>query len=135
MHTSAEEPEGPPEPHLAARLQQQDRFSASEERILVLAPDESDAEAISAAALEGGFSAEVVADMGRVCAGIGEAAGAVVLVDAGWPPADIAALREALRAQPSWSDIPVLLVGADVERDEARERGFASSRSSTRWGR
>jgi PAS domain S-box-containing protein len=93
-----------------------------EERILILAPAPSDASAISAAATEGGFTAEIVADMTSLCAAIGEGAGATVIVDAALSPAELGALREVLQAQPTWSDLPILLVLADVERDEARPR-------------
>ncbi|APR78692.1 two-component hybrid sensor and regulator [Minicystis rosea] len=60
--------------------------------------------------------------MSSLCAAIGEGAGAAVLVDASFSPAELEALRDALRAQPTWSDLPILLVCADVERDEARPR-------------
>jgi PAS domain-containing protein len=96
-------------------------FVQSQERILILAP-ETDAQVISAAATEGGFAAEIVADAASVRAAIGEGAGAVVLVDAELSPADIGALREALEVQPSWSDLLLILVSADVERDEGRQR-------------
>jgi PAS domain S-box-containing protein len=93
-----------------------------EERILILAPTGTDAEVISAAAAEGGFASEHVADMASLRKAIGEGAGALVLADAGFSPAEVGSLRETLRAQPSWSDIPILLVSADVDRDEARQR-------------
>jgi PAS domain S-box-containing protein len=95
----------------------------TEERVLILAPTGRDAEDISAIAVEGGFTPEIVADMAHLCAAIGQGAGVVVLVDSAFPTAEIAALGETLRAQPSWSDLPLVLVApADVERFEARER-------------
>jgi PAS domain S-box-containing protein len=93
-----------------------------EERILILAPSETDAETISAAATEAGIAAEVLPDMASLCAAVGEGAGAIALVEAELPAAEVELLREALRAQPTWSSLPVLLISADVERDEARRR-------------
>jgi PAS domain S-box-containing protein len=93
-----------------------------EERILILASSGTDAETISAAAAEGGFTAEVLADLSSLRAAIDEGTGAIVLVEAAFPPAEVEALRETLRAQPTWSDLPVLLVSADLEREEARRR-------------
>jgi len=88
-----------------------------EERILVLAPVESsDARVISDAATEGGFTAEFFADAAALCAAIGEGAGAIVVVDTAPAAVQTEALRHALRAQPTWSDLPVLLVAADAER-------------------
>jgi hypothetical protein len=56
-----------------------------EERILVLACEERDAQAISSAVAEGGY-AEIAPDMAQLCAAVREGAGAVVLVDAGASP-------------------------------------------------
>ena len=96
-----------------------------EERILILAPPRNnDAENISAAATEGGFTPEIVADMAQLCMAIGEGAGAVVLVDAAFSPADVAALRDTLYEQPPWSALPIMLIAADVEQDEVTERFF-----------
>ena len=76
----------------------------------------------AAAATEGGFTAEIVADVAALCTAMAEGAGAVALVEASFSPADVDTLRDALRAQPPWSDLPMLLVPADVDRDEARQR-------------
>src|ERR1700677_2449709 len=55
------------------------RQALLEERVLILVPAESDAKFISAAAAQGGFTAEIAADMAHLCAAISEGAGAVVL--------------------------------------------------------
>jgi CheY-like chemotaxis protein len=93
-----------------------------DERILILAPTGGDQEIIAAAAAEGCCTAEIVADMAHLCAAIDEGAGALVLVDAAFSPADIASLRAALRKQPAWSALPILLICADVAQEEARQR-------------
>jgi PAS domain S-box-containing protein len=93
------------------------------ERILILAPTGTDAQVISAAATEGGFTPEIVDDMASLCTAIAEGAGAVVLVDEALSPVDVAVLREMLRAQPSWSDLPILpVLSAEVDREEALQR-------------
>jgi PAS domain S-box-containing protein len=123
VHTSDPPHEETPGPEPTGATHEPGRpIAPREERILILVPTTSDAEYISAAAAHGGFTAETVADMAGLCAAIGEGAGLVLLVDAGFSPTDIAALRETLRAQPPWSDLPILLLGADVEREEARQR-------------
>jgi PAS domain S-box-containing protein len=92
------------------------------ERILILAPAPRDAEDVSAAAAEGGFTAKVVPDVAQLCGSIRSGAGMVALVESAFSPADVAALRETLLEQPPWSDLLVLILSADVERDEARQR-------------
>jgi PAS domain S-box-containing protein len=93
---------------------------AREERVLVLGATGRDAEEISAAAA--GFTTEFVPDMARLCAQVAEGAGVVVLVDAGLSSTGLAGLRESLKTQPSWSDLPILAVPADIEWDAARQR-------------
>jgi PAS domain-containing protein len=93
-----------------------------EERILVLAPEARDAEDISAAAVEGSFTVEVVPDMASLCHAVRAGAGALMLVEASFSPAEVASLRETLLEQPPWSELPILVLAADVEREEARLR-------------
>jgi len=69
------------------------RQALLEERILILASSGTDAQVILAAAVDGGFTAEAVADVASLCTAIVKGAGAVVLVEADFSPADVSALR------------------------------------------
>jgi len=80
------------------------------ERILLLAPTGRDAELLAGTLGQGGFATSICADMDTLCTELSlGAAVAVVAEEAlGGPPA--ARLDVALAQQPSWSDIPIIVL-------------------------
>jgi two-component system cell cycle sensor histidine kinase/response regulator CckA len=80
------------------------------ERILLLAPTGRDAELLAGTLGQGGFATSICADMDALCTELPlGAAVAVVAEEAlGGPPA--ARLDVALAQQPSWSDIPIIVL-------------------------
>ncbi|HYQ90648.1 MAG TPA: hypothetical protein VES89_00885, partial [Candidatus Competibacteraceae bacterium] len=93
-----------------------DRQILDSERVLVLAPTAADAALTRSILAEAGLACHLCADLGGLSQALGEEAGAVLLTDAVLTASDIHSLVEALRCQPPWSDIPILLLsgtGAD----------------------
>src|SRR5688572_18474677 len=85
-----------------------------DERILVLAPIGRDGELISSAMAAAGLRALVCADAGRLFAELPRGAGAVVVTEEVLDAPTLATLATAVRRQPTWSDVPiVILTSAD----------------------
>jgi signal transduction histidine kinase/DNA-binding response OmpR family regulator len=89
---------------------------ADEERVLILAPTSADAALSRSILAEARLRCEVCRDLAALTEALHAGAGSLLLTDevpAAW---DARLLVEALEAQPSWSDLPVLLLaesGAD----------------------
>ncbi len=90
--------------------------TAEQDPVLVLAPTPGDAE-LSREILRGaGIPSRVFTDVESLSADLGSGAGALLLTEQVLSNAEAQALVAQLRRQPSWSDIPVLLLsesGAD----------------------
>jgi signal transduction histidine kinase len=80
------------------------------ERLLLLPPTARDAELSQAILSEAGLTSQVCANLDELCREIAAGAGAVVLTDASLATGNPAQLVQALREQPPWSDIPVILL-------------------------
>ena len=92
-----------------------DAAESNERRMLVLAPV-ADQETCRGALKESGAEHSVCADLDALLAELANGAAGLLLTDevTGWP--DFPKLVAALRSQPSWSDLPILLlsgVGAE----------------------
>lgn len=87
------------------------------ERILILAPVGRTAP-LTRDILEGaGFTAKVCATMADLCTEIGRGAGAALLLEEALSAdGNARTFAEALQAQPGWSDLPVTVFVADLER-------------------
>lgn len=84
-----------------------------EHRVLALVPNGRDARATREILGNAGIAATICADMADLCRALESAAGAVLLTnDALVLEGALAALAEALRPQPKWSDLPVLLLAS-----------------------
>jgi signal transduction histidine kinase len=95
----------------------QGRPPAAERRVLILAPIGRTAP-LARDVLEGaGFACEICATMTELCTGIGHGAGAVLLLEEALAAeGDARGFAAALQAQPDWSDLPVAVFVADLER-------------------
>ena len=102
-----------------------------EERALVVAPRGRDAALATALLAEAGIAAVAVADLGALPAALAEGAGLVLLTEEAVRHADLDPLAGWLRDQPSWSDLPVVLV---VDRGGGPERNPDVARLSDALG-
>lgn len=97
-----------------------------DERILVLAPLGRDARVTRDVLARASLSAEVCADMAATCAKLSDGAGALVLAEEALTTQAQALLGDALRAQPPWSDVPILVLTGTGETTETRVRAIAA---------
>jgi two-component sensor histidine kinase len=89
---------------------------ANSERVLILAPHGRDAEIASALLMEAGNRAFVCADMEQLLSELKKGAAFAVLTEEAALDSDLAELSSWVEAQPPWSDMPVVLLTARVER-------------------
>jgi signal transduction histidine kinase len=99
---------------------------AAEGRILILAPIGRTAPLARDILERAGFVCEVCATMEELCTEIGRGAGAALLLEEALATGAAARRFAAtLQAQPDWSDLPVTVFVADLERTETWFRYFA----------
>jgi signal transduction histidine kinase/DNA-binding response OmpR family regulator len=94
-------------------------------RTLVLAPTGRDAPLTVSLLKEAGFSADICADLAGLSGGLHDGAGLAIIADEALQGADLRPLVGLLDAQPSWSDMPIILLthrGGGPERNPAALR-------------
>ncbi|HEX2091745.1 MAG TPA: ATP-binding protein [Longimicrobiaceae bacterium] len=90
---------------------------AAEKRILILAPIGRTAPLARDILESAGFACQVCATMGELCSEIDRGAGAALLLEEALSAeGDARLLAAALQAQPAWSDLPVTIFVANLER-------------------
>lgn len=82
----------------------------SSERVLVLAPAAGDGPAVGSFLNERGFVATVCQDLTEMCAHLAAGAGALLLAEEALELAHTPDLLNQLKAQPPWSEIPVIIL-------------------------
>jgi signal transduction histidine kinase len=100
-------------------------FDTISERTVILAPQGRDALIAAGILHEGGLSAEVCSDLHDFSEKIADGSGVAVLTDDAIRNADIRVLAEWVKAQPSWSDFPFVLLterGGGLERNPEATR-------------
>jgi signal transduction histidine kinase len=103
----------------AAAVARQTRI---DERVLVLAPTGDDATLVARILEDRGVAVDIVPDLAGLAHALRSGAGAALIASeglAGATPEALAALRDALAQQESWSELPVLLFGGDSKDDTA----------------
>ncbi len=91
-----------------------------EQRVLLLAPTQRDAEITSAFLSTAGLGYFVCRDLGEVCKEIGIGAGAVLLTEEVLRLPAIDELIRVLESQPAWSDLPlVMLMRGGIQSPES----------------
>lgn len=93
-----------------------------DESILVLAPLGRDAELAASALNSAGFHTEIFRTLREIVARLQENCGAVIMAEEALDPATLPSFAAALRNQPAWSDIPIILLdgsAGSVERTTA----------------
>lgn len=93
----------------------------ADKRILLLAPGVRDAKEMGDLLKTAGFSAERCRDMAGLCGKLKDGGGVIVLADAAKEKDALSGLLRALRDEPSWSDIPIIMV---VGRDDTAQRAL-----------
>ncbi len=88
------------------------------ERVLVLAPTSGDAELSRSLLAEARLDCHVCGSLTELGREVDDGAGAVLLTDEVFVASDVACLLDALRRQPPWSDVPILLL-SDAGADSA----------------
>ena len=94
---------------------------ANSERILILTPAGRDAEVASQLLQEAGLATLACPDVVIFSEEITEGAGCAVVVEDVIASNDISALAGGISAQPPWSDFPIVVLTARVDRPERNE--------------
>lgn len=81
-----------------------------ERRILILAPAANDAALAAGLLRQAGLESAVCGDIDDLAARLHEGCGVLLLAEEALHPASLPPLLDALKSQPSWSDIPITLV-------------------------
>lgn len=82
----------------------------SGERILLLAPTGRDAELLASTLSQSGFSASIYPDMARLSTALDDGAAVAIIAEEALGAAASDQLDATLAAQPSWSDIPIIIL-------------------------
>jgi signal transduction histidine kinase len=82
----------------------------NEFRVLILAPTSNDARLTSQFLQQAGFASTICANLVELGQHIAGGCGALLLAEEALVGADMRALVEALKRQPSWSDLPLILI-------------------------
>jgi two-component sensor histidine kinase len=95
------------------------------ERALILAPRGRDAEVASTLLQEAGWPTSTCADIARLCTEFNNGAAFGVIVEEALAPDDLEALAKCIKAQPAWSDFPIVVLtghGDTPARNELANR-------------
>jgi two-component sensor histidine kinase len=80
------------------------------ERALILAPRGRDAQVASKLLQEAGWPTLICADIGSLCAEFNKGAAFGVIVEEALATHDLQALADCIKAQPAWSDFPIVVL-------------------------
>jgi signal transduction histidine kinase len=97
------------------------REEGREERILVLAPRGKDAILARDALNNAGLTAHICPDLGALALELTAGAGAILIAEEAIPPHRISLLTDALDNEPSWSELPIVVLLAATARDGRME--------------
>ena len=87
--------------------------------VLVLAPRGRDAELAAATLKKTGIAARVYKNLAELAHGLGDSTNAVLIAEEGLVPSELLLLLDVLGQQPTWSDIPVIILTAPGGGDRA----------------
>ena len=93
------------------------RDEGHDERTLVLAPRGRDAALAAEALLAAGLTPQICPDIDTVTEELAQGAGALLVAEEALPPKQLHTLASALDDQPSWSDLPVVVLLTLASRD------------------
>ena len=95
-------------------------------RILVLAPTSNDARLTAGFLQEAGLTAMVCPHVPALCAAINAGGGAVLLAEEALAADSLALLATALARQPSWSDLPIVMITGQGEAARIRRHHLSA---------
>lgn len=93
-----------------------------EDRVLVLTPTGDDAQQARKVLQEEGIRADVVGDVRELIEYIQRGAAALLIAQEGFGDEDLRPLIDEIARQPSWSDLPILIVMSSTEAEEGAAR-------------
>ena len=99
------------------------REDRRDERILVLAPRGKDAPLASEALNAAGLTAHICPDLDTLVRELAEGAGAILIAEEAIPPHRISLLTNALDDEPSWSELPIVVLLPVSMRDARTQAG------------
>ena len=92
----------------------------SKDRVLIIAPVGRDAQGMAELLVGDGFEAQICASLAECAAHIQSGAGALILTEEALELGSLSHLFEALAAQPSWSELPLIILTTGGESRLAR---------------
>src|SRR5262249_30904487 len=107
------------------------RKNNSDERVLVVAPIGQDAKAMADLFNANGFDAHACSGPEECSVQISAGAGAMVLSEGALEMTGAADLRSALRTQPSWSELPIIILTSGTETQLSRLLELAKAAAGT----
>jgi signal transduction histidine kinase len=102
------------------------RNVAIEESILVLAPTGADGANVRTLLANAGFEARPCRDLDDVCAQLADGAGALLLAEEALRVPRLGALIDQLQKQPSWSDVPLIVITTGGDTTNASVRAYTA---------
>src|SRR4030095_6130900 len=96
----------------------------TEENVLILAPLGRDAELTAAVLLQAGIHPEICATLEELIGKLAQGRGAIVLAAEALASPAMPQLAAALASQPSWSDLPVVLLTPSAIETSTDRRAF-----------
>ena len=93
-----------------------------EQRVLILAPTGNDARLTQSFLIDAGIQSEIVRDLTALCGKVVEGCGTLLLAEETLTVEAIEPLLETISRQPSWSDIPLVLITSGGETSQTRLR-------------
>jgi signal transduction histidine kinase len=100
------------------------RTSSTEERILLLAPTGGDAKNAGSMLGAGGFDGQICRTIPELCEFAREGAGALLLAEEALRTPATGELVDLLKKQPSWSDLPIIVVTTGGDTTAASVRAY-----------
>ena len=103
-----------------------DEVADLEQRLLVLAPAARDAAIFSGILEREQIGLRICQDVGELCGRLSRGAGALLLTEEALSTETLCKLREALVAEPPWSDIPLIICTSRVGSSRPSDSWFAT---------
>jgi PAS domain-containing protein len=97
-----------------------------ERRILILAPTGNDSTITANFLTKANLATHICRDVAQLCAEIGQGCGPILLAEEALGQSSNSILVQALASQPSWSDIPIILITSGGEVTQTRLRRLAT---------
>ena len=86
--------------------------------VLILTPTGRDSTLAAEALAEAGIASEICRDLAELSARVGDAAATVLLAEEALSAVELPQFLERLRAQPAWSDLPLLILSSAGQRED-----------------